>query len=160
MELDTFSEKDLNYTFHWSFPLIQYVGQENKMNARALKNFLEWFQGLFELYFKEMFIIVYIIISGVSFMFLAVDITFFTHIFCLILFHSFQYNLSKVRLTTTTYIFLLHFMWQSRYFSSRFPCLLFAKFRHKRKAPNYFWGLWWDTDTWLGHRTQDKRWYY
>ena len=86
MELDTFSKKDLNYTFHWSFPLIQYVGQENKMNARALKNFLEWFQGLFELYFKEMFIIVYIIISGVSIMFLAIDITFFTRFFCLIWF--------------------------------------------------------------------------
>ena len=54
------------------------------MNARALKNFLEWFQGLFELYFKEMFIIVYIIISGVSIMFLAIDITFFTRFFCLI----------------------------------------------------------------------------
>ena len=88
MELDTFSEEDLNYTFHWSFPLIQYVGQENKMNARALKNFLEWFQGLFELYFKEMFIIVYIIISGVSIMFLAIDITFFTRFFCLIRFFA------------------------------------------------------------------------
>ena len=56
------------------------------MNARALKNFLEWFQGLFELYFKEMFIIVYIIISGVSIVFLAIDITFFTRFFCLIWF--------------------------------------------------------------------------
>ena len=36
----------------------------------------------------------------------------------------------------------IYFMSQSRYFSSRFPCLLFAKFCHKRKAPNYFWGLW------------------
>ena len=73
------------------------------MNARALKNFLEWFQGLFELYFKEMFIIVYIIISGVSIMFLAI----FTHIFCLILVHSFIIHsfLKYVSGQALTYIF-------------------------------------------------------